>query len=118
VTDTTAPAVSSSAQADEQSIRERVRELSAQMLTSGRLDAEGVTEVARAMTGAAALPPALDTGDLRRGLAELALRAQRVGAGASVRFAQAISAFAIQLGGSTASCASWTARSTASRSGS
>lgn len=39
----------SSAPADEQAIRERVRELTAQMLTGGRLDAEGVTEVVRAL---------------------------------------------------------------------
>lgn len=172
MTDTTAPAGSagSSAPADEQAIRERVRELTAQMLTSGRLDAEGVTEVVRAMTGAATLPPPLDnarareafaeairgfdqalaasaqavhealaalaargkdftdndlknafaalqklqqdyvavanhiadatTGNLRRELADLALHAQRVGADASVRFAQVMSEFANRLGGS------------------
>lgn len=171
MTDTTAPAGSagSSPPADEQAIRERVRELTAQMLTSGRLDAEGVTEVVRAMTGAATLPP-LDnarareafaeairgfdqalaasaqaahealaalaargkdftdndlksafaalqklqqdyvavanhiadatTGNLRRELADLALHAQRVGADASVRFAQVMSEFANRLGGS------------------
>ena len=41
------------AQADEQAIRERVRDLTAQMLAGGRLDSEGVKEVVRAMSGAA-----------------------------------------------------------------
>ena len=49
MTDPTAPAgnAGSSAQAEEQAIRERVRELTAQMLAGGRLDTEGVKEVVR-----------------------------------------------------------------------
>lgn len=63
MTDPTAPAGDSAASAqagaqpDEQAIRERVRELTAQMLSGGRLDTEGVAEVVRAMSGGAYKPP-------------------------------------------------------------
>jgi hypothetical protein len=170
--DSTAPAGSAAptpaeAQTDEQAIRERVRELTAQMLSSGRLDTEGVKEVMRTMSGGASKPPldsaqareafaqalgGLDealhasslathaalqalmergpafsdndlknafaalqkqqqdyvavanriadatTGNLRRELLELTLHAQRVGADAGVRFAQAMSEFANRIG--------------------
>jgi hypothetical protein len=155
------------AQVDEQALRERVRELTAQMLAGGRLDTEGVKEVVRTMSGAPAKPPlesaeareafaqairrldealqvssqathaALEalasrgkdfsdndlknafaalqllqqdyvavanqiadatTGNMRRELAELALHAQRVGADAGVRIAQAMSEFANRIG--------------------
>ena len=152
---------------DEQAIRERVRELTAQMLASGRVDTEGVKEVVRTISGGASKPPlesaeareafaqairGLDealhasslathaalqtlvargkefsdndlknafaalqtlqqdyvavasriadatTGNLRRELADLSLHAQRVGADASVRFAQVMSEFANRIG--------------------
>jgi hypothetical protein len=162
--DMSEPTAPAGAQADEQAIRERVRELTAQMLTGGRLDTEGVKEVVRAMSGGVSSKPALDsaqaresfadairgldealhasslathsalqtlvargkdfsdndlknafaalqdqqkayvavadliadvtTGNLRRELADLTLHAQRVGADASVRFAQVMSEFA------------------------
>jgi hypothetical protein len=165
MTESTAPA---GTQADEQAIRERVRELTTQMLTGGRLDTEGVKEVVRTMSGGVASKPALDsasareafaeairgldealhasslathsalqtlvsrgkdfsdndlkhafaalqeqqkayvavadriadvtTGNLRRELADLTLHAQRVGADASVRFAQLMSEFANRIG--------------------
>ena len=70
----------SSMPAEEQAIRERVRELTAQLLAGGKLDTEGVKEVVRAMSGGAIKPP-LDSTQAReaftdalRGL-DLALRA-------------------------------------------
>ena len=163
------PAASAPAEAptDEQVIRERVRELTAQMLAGGRLDPEGVKEVVRTLSGGAVRPPidsaqaraafveaigALDaalhassqathaamqellshgstfsdndlknafaalqqqqhdyvavanrivdatTGNLRAELLDLTLHAQRVGADAGVRFAQAMSEFANRIG--------------------
>ncbi|MBO9648854.1 MAG: hypothetical protein J7605_10100 [Variovorax sp.] len=172
MTDPTAPTENAAsapleAQADEQSLRERVRELTAQMLAGGRLDTEGVKEIVRAMSGGVPTPPlegeqareafaeairGLDealhassmathealqalvtrgkefsdndlknafaalqtlqqdyvavasriadatTGNLRRELVELSLHAQRIGADASVRFAQVMSEFANRVG--------------------
>ena len=74
MTDFTATARSESTaradtQAEEQAIRERVRDLTAQMLSSGRLDTEGVKDVVRAMSGGAARPP-LDSAQARETLAE------------------------------------------------
>jgi len=74
MTDFTATAGSESTaradtQAEEQAIRERVRDLTAQMLSSGRLDTEGVKDVVRAMSGGAARPP-LDSAQARETLAE------------------------------------------------
>jgi hypothetical protein len=66
MTDPTAPAGS----ADEQAIRERVRDLTAQMLAGGRLDTEGVKEVVRAMSGGKAFPSALDSPQAREAFAE------------------------------------------------
>ena len=73
MTDPTAPAGSAAsapaeAQADEQAIRERVRDLTAQMLSGGRLDSEGVKEVVRAMGGGAAQAP-LDGAQAREAFA-------------------------------------------------
>ena len=70
MTDPTAAAgnAESSTQADEQAIRERVRDLTAQMLSSGRLDTEGVKEVVRVMSGGASRPP-LDSAQAREALA-------------------------------------------------
>ncbi len=72
MTDPTAPAgdAASSAQADEKAIRERVRELTSQVLAGGRLDTEGVKEVVRAMSGGAGLPPTLDSPQAREAFAE------------------------------------------------
>jgi hypothetical protein len=55
--------------AEEQAIRERVREMTAQMLAGGRLDTEGVKEVVRAMSGGAAFKPALDSTQAREAFA-------------------------------------------------
>ena len=52
---------------DEQAIRERVRDLTAQMLSTGRLDGEGIKEVVRAMGIGSAPAPAID--DEQAGLA-------------------------------------------------
>jgi len=60
----------SSAQGEEQAIRERVRELTAQMLAGGKLDTEGVKEVVRAMGGGAAFQPAIDSPEAREAFAE------------------------------------------------
>lgn len=70
--DPTAPGSgpSSTATGEEQAIRERVRELTAQMMTSGRLDSEGVKEVVRAMGGGAAFQPAMDSPEARAAFAE------------------------------------------------
>lgn len=58
------------AQADEQAIRERVRDLTSQMLASGRLDTEGVKEVVRAMGVPVGLPPAMDSEQARQAFAD------------------------------------------------
>jgi hypothetical protein len=70
MTNSTAPAGASPAPADEQAIRERVRELTAQMLSGGRLDTESVKEVMRVFGGGAALPPAMDSEQARAAFAE------------------------------------------------
>lgn len=59
MTDPTPPVgnADSSMPAEEQAIRERVRELTAQLLAGGKLDTEGVKEVVRAMSGGAIKPP-------------------------------------------------------------
>jgi uncharacterized protein YbjQ (UPF0145 family) len=66
MTDPTPPGgnADSSAQADEQAIRERVRQLTTQLLAGEQLDTEGVKEVVRAMSGGAVKPP-LDTSQAR-----------------------------------------------------
>jgi hypothetical protein len=71
MTDTTAPAGGAApAPADEQAIRARVRDLTAQMLSGGRLDTEGVKEVVRAMGVGVGLPPALDSEQARQAFAD------------------------------------------------
>jgi hypothetical protein len=72
MTDPTAPAdeTGSSAQAQEQAIRERVRDLTAQMLGGGRLDTEGIKEVVRVMSGGAAFKPPLDSTQARESFAQ------------------------------------------------
>lgn len=71
MTDPTPPAgqADSSMPAEEQAIRERVRELTAQMLAGGKLDTEGVKEVVRAMSGGTVRPP-LDSPEARAAFAE------------------------------------------------
>ena len=71
MTDPTPPGgnADSPAQADEQAIRERVRQLTAQLLAGEQLDTEGVKEVVRAMSGGAIKPP-LDTAQAREGFVE------------------------------------------------
>jgi hypothetical protein len=67
MTDNSAPAWGAApAQADEQAIRERVRDLTSQMLASGRLDTEGVNEVVRAMGVPVGLPLAMDSEQARQ----------------------------------------------------
>jgi hypothetical protein len=65
-----AASASAEAQIDEQAIRERVRELTAQMLSGGRLDTEGVKEVVRTISGGAAKPP-LESAQAREAFAEV-----------------------------------------------
>ncbi|GAB3764395.1 hypothetical protein GCM10028796_19350 [Ramlibacter monticola] len=71
MTDPTAPLgnADSPTPADEQAIRERVRELTAQLLAGGKLDTEGLKEVVRAMSGGAGKPP-LDSVQARAAFAE------------------------------------------------
>lgn len=70
--DSTAPAggTGPSAQGEEQAIRERVRELTTQLLQGGRLDSEGVKEVVRAMGGGAAFQPAMNSPEAREAFVE------------------------------------------------
>lgn len=70
--DPTGPAggTGASTQGEEQAIRERVRELTTQMLQGGRLDTEGVKEVVRAMGGGAAFEPGLDSPEAREAFVE------------------------------------------------
>ncbi|HSC00804.1 MAG TPA: DUF6781 family protein [Burkholderiaceae bacterium] len=75
MTDPTAPAGSAAsapaeAQTGEQAIRERVRELTAQMLAGGRLDTEGVKDVVRTMSGGGASKPLLEGAQAREAFAE------------------------------------------------
>src|SRR5678815_4080713 len=74
MTDPTAPAgnavpAPAETHSDEQAIRERVRELTAQMLAGGRIDTEGVKEVVRSMSGGASKPP-LESAQAREAFAE------------------------------------------------
>jgi hypothetical protein len=74
MTDPTAPAGNAAsapaeAQTDEQAIRERVRELTAQMLAGGRVDTEGVKEVVRTMSGGVSKPP-LESAQARESFAD------------------------------------------------
>jgi len=57
------------AQGDEHAIRERVRELTTQMLAGGRLDIEGVKDVVRTMSGGVPKLP-LDGAEAREAFAE------------------------------------------------
>jgi hypothetical protein len=63
MTDATAPAgtTGSALPPEEQAIRERVRELTSQMLAEGRLDTESVTQIVRAISGGSYKPPLEDT---------------------------------------------------------
>jgi len=75
MTDPTAPAGNAASapaegQADEQAIRERVRDLTAQMLAGGRLDTEGVKDVVRAMSGGVVAKPPLESAQAREAFAE------------------------------------------------
>ncbi|MDN3918712.1 DUF6781 family protein [Roseateles violae] len=73
MTDTTSPgddaAASDPPPEDEQAIRERVRQLSAQLFAGGKLDTEGIKEVVRAMSGGAIKPP-LDSAAAREAFTE------------------------------------------------
>ena len=71
MTDPTSPSGNAdfSMPAEEQAIRERVRELSAQFLAGGKLDTEGVKEVVRVMSGGAIKPP-LDSAQAREAFVE------------------------------------------------
>ena len=71
MTESTPPAGNAdpSAPSEEQAIRERVRELTAQLLAGGKLDTEGVKDVVRAMSGGAIKPP-LDTAETREAFVE------------------------------------------------
>ena len=74
MTDPTAPAGSAASTTaatpiDEQAIRERVRDLTTQMLAGGRLDTEGVKDVVRTMSGGVSKPP-LDSAQAREAFAQ------------------------------------------------
>ena len=74
MTDPIAPAGNAAAapaegKTEEQAIRERVRELTAQMLTGGRLDTEGVKEIVRTMSGGVSQMP-LESAQTREAFAE------------------------------------------------
>jgi hypothetical protein len=71
MTDPTPPVgnADSSMPAEEQAIRERVRELTTQLLAGGKLDTEGVKEVVRAISGGAIKPP-LDSTQAREAFTE------------------------------------------------
>jgi hypothetical protein len=64
MTDSSA-AKASATSSEEQAIRERVRELTSQMLAGGRLDTEGVKDVVRAMSGGSVFKPPLDNDQTR-----------------------------------------------------
>jgi hypothetical protein len=73
MSDPTAPAgqtgsAEAQAQVDEQAIRDKVRELTAQMLAGGHLDPEGVKEVVRTLSGGVAKSP-LDNAQAREAFA-------------------------------------------------
>jgi len=76
MTDPTAPSGSTAtapAEAQttgEEAIRERVRELTAQMLANGRLDTEGVKEVVRTMSGGGVAKPPLEGAQAREAFAQ------------------------------------------------
>ena len=65
----TSPASGPSGVVDEHAIRERVRDLTTQMLTSGRLDSEGIKEVVRAMGISPGAAPAVDHEHVREAFA-------------------------------------------------
>jgi hypothetical protein len=71
MTDPTPPVgnADSSMPAEDQAIRERVRELTAQVLAGGKLDTEGIKEIVRAMSGGA-IKPRLDSTQAREAFAE------------------------------------------------
>jgi hypothetical protein len=70
MSDAAAPegAAASTARAQEQTIREQVRDLTARMLAGGQIDTEGVKAVVRTMSGSA-LPP-IDSDQARGAFAE------------------------------------------------
>lgn len=59
-----------SATSDEQAIRERVRELTSQMLRGGKLDPEAAKEVMHAVTGSAAFEPRKQDAEARQAFAD------------------------------------------------
>lgn len=72
MTDPTASAgnaTSTAGQPDEQMIRERVRDMTAQMLGGGPLDTDGIKEVVRTMSGGAS-KPAFESSQAREAFAE------------------------------------------------
>ena len=74
MTDPIAPAGNAAAapaegKTEEQAIRDRVRDLTTQMLTGGRLDTEGVKEIVRTMSGGVSQAP-LESAQTREAFAE------------------------------------------------
>jgi phosphoribosyl-ATP pyrophosphohydrolase len=71
MSDAAAPegAAASTARAQEQAIREQVRDLTARMLAGGQIDTEGVKAVVRPMSGGALAPP-IDSDQARVAFAE------------------------------------------------
>ena len=69
MTDPSASANTSSVPVEEQAIRERVRELTAQVLAGGPLNTEGVQEVVRTMSWGAVFKPPRDDARAREAFA-------------------------------------------------
>lgn len=69
MTDPSAQTHSSSGTVDEHAIRERVRDLTTQMLSTGRLDGEGIKEVVRAMGIGSGAAPAMNPDQAREAFA-------------------------------------------------
>jgi len=66
----TEPTASAEGKTDEQAIRERVRQLTSQMLSGGSLDTEGVKEVVRAMSGGGPSKPPFENAKAREAFTE------------------------------------------------
>jgi len=60
----------SATQSEQDALRNRMRELTAEMMTTGRLDSQGVKEVMHALGGGAAFQPPMDSPEARAAFAD------------------------------------------------
>lgn len=60
----------SATRSEQDALRNRMRELTAEMMTTGRLDSQGVKEVMQALGGGAAFQPPMDSPEARAAFAE------------------------------------------------